>query len=178
MPDLWNLSSIRDGFLQGSKSMLNLNFSALLFCTSCLTHLWKTCASEAWSMWLRNVDFKIGSYLPVISEVLHSLSLASSLSCEDLRRNFSLGRGCKVLGLIATLGQYSASGFAVMSMLLFLGRQRRPYIDFRNRVLYGFMFVTIYLIIYIYICHKIAALRVPWFTKLKIAFFSLAQPDD
>ena len=37
-------------------------------------------------------------------------------------------------------------------MCTFLGRQRRPYIVFRNRFLYGFMFVYIYIYIYIYVC--------------------------
>ena len=37
-----------------------------------------------------------------------------------------------------------------LSFKPFLGRQRRPYIVFRNRFLYGFMFVYI-IYIYIYI---------------------------
>ena len=46
-------------------------------------------------------------------------------------------------------------------LLKFLGRQRRPYIVFRNRFLYGFMFVYIYNYNYvcIYISVKMAA---PW----------------
>ena len=37
----------------------------------------------------------------------------------------------------------------VKDNISFLGRQRRPYIVFRNRVLYGFMFVTIYIYMYL-----------------------------
>ena len=36
-------------------------------------------------------------------------------------------------------------------MSVILGRQRCPYIIFRNRFLYGFMFVYVYIYIYIYI---------------------------
>ena len=36
-------------------------------------------------------------------------------------------------------------------LLKFLGRQRRPYIVFRNRFLYGFMFVYIIIIMCVYI---------------------------
>ena len=37
--------------------------------------------------------------------------------------------------------------YIIMTLFaLFLGRRRRPYIVFRNRFLYGFMFVYIYII--------------------------------
>ena len=62
----------------------------------------------------------------------------------------------------------------------FLGRQRRPYIVFRNRFLYGFMFVYIYIYIYIYIyvyiCQDGGAVGFFDFTKLLFALSSLAQP--
>ena len=64
--------------------------------------------------------------------------------------------------------------------ITFLGRQRRPYIVFRNRFLYGFMFVYIYIYIYIcmyiYICQDGGAVGFVDFTKLLFALSSLAQP--
>ena len=51
-----------------------------------------------------------------------------------------------------------------------LGHQRCPYIVFRNRFLYGFMFV------YIYICQDGGAVGFVDFTKLLFALSSLAQP--
>ena len=53
----------------------------------------------------------------------------------------------------------------------FLGRRRRPYnIVFRNRFLYGFMFV------YIYICQDGGAVGFVDFTKLLFDLSSLAKP--
>ena len=67
---------------------------------------------------------------------------------------------------------------------LFLGRRRCPYIVFRNRFLYGFMFVYIntynfiYIIMYIiiYICQDGGAVGFVDFTKLLFALSSLSQP--
>ena len=60
------------------------------------------------------------------------------------------------------------------NVTVFLGRRRRPYIVFRNRFLYGFMFVYNY--VYIYICQDGGAVGFVGFTKLLFALSSLAQP--
>ena len=64
----------------------------------------------------------------------------------------------------------------------FLGRQRHPYIVFRNRFLCGFMFVYIYYvyiyILYVYICQDGGAVGFVDFTKLSFTLSSLAQPFD
>ena len=67
-------------------------------------------------------------------------------------------------------------------MLPFLGRQRCAYIVFRNRLLYGFMFVYIYMYIcmyvYIYICQDGGAVGFVDLIKLSFALSLHAQPFD
>ena len=62
----------------------------------------------------------------------------------------------------------------VYIQLFLLGRRRRLYIVFRNRFLYGFMFV-LYICMYIYICQDGGAVWFVDFTKLLFALSSLAQ---
>ena len=81
------------------------------------------------------------------------------------RHNCVVYKGIVQSSITSVLGYFSGAH-------PFLGRQRRPYIVFRNWFLYGFMFVYIY----VYICQDGGAVGFVDFTKLLFALSSLAQP--